>query len=120
LGIISGFGELMSDPAAVKYRAFLSYAHADTSWAKWLHGHLESFLIDKELGGRTTEIGPVPRSLRPIFRDCEDSCGGRTLIDATIAELDQLAALIVVFSSVSAERPAVQEEVRLFRSRHPG
>ena len=109
----------MSESVTLKYRAFLCYAHADTSWARWLHGRLEGFHIDEDLVGGTTEIGPVPRSLRPIFRDREDFSGGRTLIDATIAELDQSAALIVVCSTVSAERPAVQEEVRLFRSRHP-
>ncbi len=39
---------------------------------------------------------------------------------ATIAALDAWAALIVVCSPIAATRPAVNEEVRLFRSRHPG
>ena len=82
----------MSEPVALKYRAFLSYAHADTSWAKWLHRNLEGFHIEEDLVGRTTEIGLVPPSLRPIFRDREDFSGGRTLLDATIAALDQSAA----------------------------
>jgi hypothetical protein len=38
---------------------------------------------------------------------------------ATIAALDASAALIAVCSTVAATRPAVNEEVRLFRSRHP-
>ena len=61
----------------------------------------------------------MPKSLRPIFRDREDFPGGRTLTDATVAALDASAALIVVCSPVAATRPAVNEEVRLFRSRHP-
>lgn len=109
----------MSEPLQLKYRAFLSYAHADTSWATWLHRQLEGFPIDRDLVGRTTQIGSVPRSLRPIFRDREDFSGGHTLVDATITELDQSSALIVMCSTVSAMRPAVQEEVRLFRLRHP-
>jgi tetratricopeptide (TPR) repeat protein len=102
-----------------KYRAFLSYSHQDTAWAKWLHARLEGFRIDKDLIGRETPVGPVPKTLRPIFRDREDFSGGHTLTDATVTALDASAALIVLCSTVSAERPAVNEEVRLFRSRHP-
>ena len=82
----------MSLSETLKYRAFLSYAHADTRWAKWLHGQLEGFRIDKDLKGRATPMGPVPRTLRPIFRDREDFSGGHSLNDATIAALDQSAA----------------------------
>ncbi len=109
----------MSDPVSFKYRAFLSYAHADLAWGKWLHGQLEAYRLDRDLVGRETALGPVPKSLRPIFRDREDFSGGHTLTDATIAALDASAALIVLCSTVAATRPAVNEEVRLFRSRHP-
>src|SRR5262249_14968669 len=97
----------------------LSYAHADTAWAKWLHAALEGSRIDKDLVGRATALGPVPQTLRPIFRDREDFSGGHALTDATVAALDASAALIVICSTIAATRPAVNEEVRLFRSRHP-
>ena len=61
----------------------------------------------------------MPKTLRPIFRDREDFSGGHTLTEATVAALDASAALIVLCSTVSAGRPAVNEEVRLFRARHP-
>ena len=109
----------MGDSTAIRYRAFLSYSHRDTSWGKWLHGALESYSIDKDLIGRETPLGLVPKTLRPIFRDREDFSGGYTLTDATIAALDASGTLIVLCSTVSAGRPAVNEEVRLFRSRHP-
>jgi hypothetical protein len=109
----------MPERSDFKYRAFLSYAHADLRWAKWLHSQLEHFRIERDLAGRATSLGPVPKSLRPIFRDREDFAGGRSLTDATIAALDASAALIVLCSSVAATRPAVNEEVRLFRWRHP-
>ena len=109
----------MSEPIAFKYRAFLSYAHPDTGWAKWLHGRLESFRIDKDLVGRPTTIGPVPKVLRPIFRDRDEFTGGHSLGVATIAALDVSACLLVICSSVAATRPVVNEEVRLFRWRHP-
>ena len=41
------------------------------------------------------------------------------LTEATIAALNQSAALVVLCSNISAMRPAVNEEVRLFRYRHP-
>jgi len=106
-------------PAAIRYHAFLSYSHADAAWAKWLHTALEAFRIEKDLIGRTTPLGPVPKTLRPIFRDREDFSGGHALTDATVAALDASTALIVLCSSTAANRPAVNEEVRLFRSRHP-
>jgi tetratricopeptide (TPR) repeat protein len=104
---------------ALKYRAFLSYGHRDIGWAKWLHGRLEGFRFDKDLVGRDTPFGPVPKTLRPVFRDREDFSGGHTLTEATVSALDASASLIVLCSPVAASRPAVNEEVRLFRSRHP-
>ncbi len=109
----------MPAPVDFKYLAFLSYAHADVARGKQLHGQLEAIRIDKDLAGRETPRGPVPKSLRPIFRDREDFTGGHTLTEATIAALDASAALIVLCSPVAATRTAVNEEVRLFRSRHP-
>jgi hypothetical protein len=50
---------------AFRYRAFLSYSHHDTAWGKWLHGALESYRIDKDLVGRETPMGAVPKTLRP-------------------------------------------------------
>src|SRR5947208_855269 len=112
-------GETMPTPVQLKYRAFLSYAHADVGWVKWLHSQLEGFRIDRDLVGRETSRGLVPKTLTPIFRDREDFSGGASLTDATVCAIDQSAALIVLCSTVSATRPAVNEEVRQFRWRHP-
>jgi len=109
----------MAEPAALKYRAFISYSHADTSWAKWLHGALESFPIDDDLAGRETVMGVIPRTFRPIFRDRDEFAAGHTLTDQTLAALDQSRALIAVCSPASARSRYVNEEIRLFKSRHP-
>ena len=74
-------GRRVAQPAAIRYRAFLSYSHADKAWAKWLHAALEGFRMDKDLVGRETPLGPVPKTLRPIFRDREDFSGGHTLTE---------------------------------------
>src|SRR5262249_57606367 len=92
----------VADVAALKYRAFISYSHADTSWAKWLHGRLESFRFDRDLIGRETSLGTVPKTLRPIFRDREDFSGGHSLTDATVAALDASAVRLAPSSPVPA------------------
>ncbi len=109
----------MHAPLPIAYKAFLSYSHADTASAKWLHKRLESFPLSG-LSGRETALGPVPKSLRPIFRDREDFSAGHSLTGQTIASLDASAALIVLSSPASASSHYVNEEIRLFKSRHPG
>jgi tetratricopeptide (TPR) repeat protein len=109
----------MAAPITFKYRAFLSYAHADTRWARRLHRRLEAFRIDKDLIGRPTAHGAVPATLRPIFRDRDDFTAGHALTDQTVAALDASAALIVLCSPASAKSHYVNEEIRLFKSRHP-
>ena len=108
----------MAEPIALKYRAFISYSHADTSWAKWLHRGLESFRIDKDLVGRETATGAIPKTLRPIFRDRDAFTAGHTLGEQTLAALDASAAMIVICSPASAKSHYVNEEIRLFKSRH--
>ena len=109
----------MAGLVLLKYRAFLSYAHADEKWARWLHGRLEGFRIERDLVGRPTRLRPVPKTLRPVFLDRGNFAGGHSLTEATIAALDLSGALIVLCSSASAASVNVNEEVRLFRHRHP-
>jgi hypothetical protein len=59
----------VAETATIRYRAFLSYSHVDEAWAKWQHAALEGYRIDKALVGRETPVGPVPKTLGPIFRD---------------------------------------------------
>ena len=99
-----------------KYRAFLSYSHRDRSWSEWLHGALERTRIDKDLIGRVTSAGPVPASLRPIFRDREDFSAGASLDKKTGAALEASQFLIVVCSPDAASSHHVNEEVRRFKA----
>jgi tetratricopeptide (TPR) repeat protein len=110
----------MAEPAALKYRAFISYSHADAASAKWLHRSLEDFRVDHELVGRETAIGPIPNTLKPIFRDRDDFTAGHTLSEQTLAALDASSALIVICSPSAAKSRYANEEIRLFKSRHPG
>ena len=105
--------------APFKYHAFLSYSHADTGVAQRVHRRLEGFHIDRDVAGRVTAVGPIPKTLRPIFRDRQDFDAGSSLAEELIAALDASLALIVLASPRSARSKYVNEEVRLFKSRHP-
>ena len=85
-----------------KYRAFLSYSHADAAVVKRVHGRLEGFPIDKDIVGRETPLGAIPKTLRPIFRDRNDFDAGASLGEQTLAALDDAAAFIVLASPRSA------------------
>jgi hypothetical protein len=52
----------MQEKVAFKYRAFLSYSHADTAIAASVHRRLERFRIDKDLIGRVTSTGAIAKS----------------------------------------------------------
>jgi formylglycine-generating enzyme required for sulfatase activity len=102
-----------------KYRAFLSYSHADSGVAKRVHSRLEGFHIDKDLVGRNTPAGPIPTALRPIFRDRNEFDAGGSLAEQSIIALDDSAALIVLASPNAARSKFVNEELRQFKLRHP-
>ena len=84
-------GSPMAEPVELKYRAFISYSHADTSWAKWLHRALESFTIDKDLVGRETATGRSPRRCGPSSATATTSPPAIRSTDQTLAALDASA-----------------------------
>ena len=106
----------MTEPSAITYRAFLSYSHRDTAWGKSLHAALEGYRIDKDLVGRATAAGALPKTLRPIFRDREDFSAGHSLTAQTLAALEAAQFLIVICSPNAAQSQYVNEEIRRFRA----
>ncbi len=108
--------ERVSEPSTFKYRAFLSYSHRDAHWAKWLHAALEGYSIDKDLVGRQTPVGAVPKVLRPIFRDREDFSAGHSLTEQTAAALDASQFMVVLCSPNAAKSQYVNEEIRRFKA----
>jgi tetratricopeptide (TPR) repeat protein len=107
----------MASAADLRFKAFLSYSHTDSNWAKWLHTRLENFEVGKELGG--SKNGSEAKPLYPVFRDRYEFLAGQTLTSQTIQALDASGALIVACSKAAAQSHYVNEEVRLFKSRHP-
>jgi len=124
----------VAEYTALKYRAFVSYSKRDQSgrdqskrdenWAKWLHAALDAYPIDSDLVGRWTAAGPVPKALRPIFRNPDDgstgitslAAAGRPLTDQTVAALQASRCLIVICSPDAVKSVRVNEEIRQFNA----
>ena len=99
-----------------RYWAFLSYSHEDRDWASWLHRALETYAIPKDLIGGSSAAGPVPRRLRPIFKDREDLAASPDLRERVYAALAGSSALIVICSPAAARSPWVEEEIVRFKA----
>ena len=98
-----------------KYKAFISYSHADEKWARWLHKSLESYKPPKRLVGTRTAMGEVPARLAPVFRDREELASSTDLGADLTAALEGSAALIVICSPSSAGSHWVNEEILAFK-----
>lgn len=100
-----------ADGASPHYRAFISYSHADTGFANWLHRQLEGFRVPGPDG-----VGTV--RLAPVFIDRAELAAGD--LPAQVREaLDRSAALVVVASPAARASRWVDQEIRLFRDLHP-
>ena len=103
----------MSEPAAFKYRAFISYSHADTGWARWLHRGLESFAIDKDLVGRETPTGKIPGELRPRPRRLRRSAAAVGPAPATRLSLTYLSAFSDSYRARTSPEDGAADILRL-------
>ena len=92
-----------------KYKAFISYSHADNKSADWLHRSLESYRPPKHLVGKETPHGVVPARMAPVFRD-RDELSTATDLGAVLNEaLAQSACQLVICSPSAAKSHWVNE-----------
>lgn len=98
-----------------RYRAFISYSHADEAWAKWLHRALETYRVPKHVVGKITSAGPIPNRLSPVFRDREELPTATNLGATLLQALEQSAAQIVICSTTAARSRWVNEEILTFK-----
>ena len=98
-----------------KYRAFISYSHADEQWATWLHKALETYRVPKHLVGRETEFGPVPERFAPVFRDRDELATATSLGNTLTRALEQSAYQIVICSPKAANSKWVNEEILTYK-----
>ena len=99
-----------------QYKAFISYSHQDEKWARWLQSSLERYRVPKRLVGKTTALGPVPKRLRPVFRDREDLSSASDLTTELRTVLAHSDSLVVICSPAAAQSHWVNEEIRAYRS----
>ena len=99
----------------LRYRAFISYSHADARRAAWLHRRLEAYRLPSRLRGGTGEHGPLPERLSPIFRDRDDLSSAGQLGPQIEAALAESEALVVVCSPSAARSPFVDSEILAYK-----
>jgi tetratricopeptide (TPR) repeat protein len=112
-------GPRAANAHALKYYAFLSYAHSDEATADWLHEALERFRTPSALAGRLTANGVIPRRLTPIFRDRHELPASQNLAAGIREALDSSRFLIVLCSPAAAESRWVNAEIEMFKRHRP-
>jgi len=105
--------------APPKYKAFISYSHKDTKWAKWLHRSLERYVVpvdafvgDKKLAADGSK---KDHRLSPVFRDRDELPASGSLSDTIQQALESSKNLIVLCSPNSAASQYVNAEIEIFR-----
>ncbi len=101
-----------------RYKAFISYSHADRRAVEWLHRRIETFATPKALIGTTGARGAVAARLKPVFRDRDELATSSALGSALTDALQNSEFLIVMCSPASAQSQWVNEEIRTFRRMH--
>lgn len=104
----------------MRYRAFISYSHADARWARWLIRRLEGYTVPSRLVGTMGDHGVIGPTLGAFFRDREELTASGDLgatIRAALAESD---ALVLVCSPAAARSRWVNAEIETFRAHRRG
>jgi tetratricopeptide (TPR) repeat protein len=101
-----------------RFRAFISYSHADTPWANWLLKKLEGYQVPARFHGRAAPVGVVGPRLAPVFRDRDELPTTSDLGETILAALRESATLIVICSPSSAKSRWVREEIIAFKRLH--
>lgn len=92
-----------------RYKAFISYAHADEAFAASLHDRLERFVVPAQLRG--IDAG---RRLGTFFRDREELASGGSLSQRILDAIEDAEYLIVVCSDAAARSTWVNREIEAF------
>jgi len=107
-----------SDPHAVRFRAFVSYSHADAAIAQRLHRKIETYRLPRYMQSASktsTNNGRLGR----IFRDREDLPAAEDLSESVKRALAGSQVLVVVCSPDARASIWVAREIELFRALHP-
>ncbi|MEH6702990.1 toll/interleukin-1 receptor domain-containing protein [Parasphingorhabdus sp.] len=103
----------------MRFRAFVSYSHADATIAQKLHRKIETYRLPQHLRDRESEDADNGR-LGRIFRDREDLPAAEDLSESVKQALAGSEALIIICSPDARGSKWVAREIELFRALHPG
>lgn len=102
-----------------RYWAFISYSHADKSWADWLHKALENYPMPRDLVGKPCPAdAPIPKRFVPVFRDREELPTATDLGAVIARALKHARFLVVICSPRSAASPWVEKEIVEYKRLH--
>jgi hypothetical protein len=96
-----------------RYKAFISYSHADEAHASWLQRALEHYRTPKALRRSRPDL---PARLYPIFRDSAELASSTDLSESIQRAMDDSDALVVICSPAARASRWVNEEIRRFRA----
>lgn len=97
-----------------RYRAFVSYSHADAEAGAKLFRKLDGYRIPARLQKRMTARGMAPDTLYPCFRDREELGADRDVTTRLDDALGLSDALVVVCSPAAAASKWVNYEIEAF------
>ncbi len=101
-----------------RYSVFISYSHADTPVASWLHHALETYRVPRQLVDTDGLNGPIARRLKPVFRDRDELSASTSLGAELRAALRESDFQIVLCSERAAKSKWVNEEVLEYKAMH--
>ncbi len=93
------------------YYGFISYSHADSQIARWLHKAIERYRVPKKL----REAYGLPKKIFPVFLDREELPGGGDLPDHLTEALATSDHMIVICSPAAAASSWVNKEIATFK-----
>jgi len=103
--------------AKYKFWAFISYSNQDRRRARWLRKKLEGYRIPKDLIRSRGKAGePIPKTLKPIFRDRDELPGSADLGQVIKRALSDSRSLIVICSPHAASSRWVNSEILEFKA----
>ena len=94
-----------------RYSTFISYSHEDERWARWLQRTIEHYRVPARLRGVAGAHGPVPETLRPVFRDREELASAADLSETIRQRLSYARSLVVICSPAAARSRWVSAEI---------
>lgn len=111
---------LGKEPGGARFRAFVSYSHADAKIARRLQRRLERYRVPSRLKDRVRSLDSfAPGRVGRVFRDREDLPAGEDLSEAVRDAIARSEALVIVCTPNAARSQWVAREIELFRLLHP-